>query len=31
VVLTLAVGLGACYLPAHQAARIDPMKTLRLE
>jgi putative ABC transport system permease protein len=30
-VLTLAVGLGACYLPARQAARIDPMKTLRLE
>jgi ABC-type antimicrobial peptide transport system permease subunit len=30
-VLTMAVGLGACYLPARQAARIDPMKTLRLE
>jgi putative ABC transport system permease protein len=29
--LTLAVGLGACFGPAYQAARIDPMKTLRLE
>jgi ABC-type antimicrobial peptide transport system permease subunit len=30
-VVTMTVGLDACYLPARQAARIDPMKTLRLE
>jgi predicted permease len=30
-VLTVAVGFAACYGPARQAARTDPMKTLRLE